>query len=187
MTRQIGRLVGADRRRVTVELAPGTKFSFDLDDPYWNRLVSPRYHYEPELEQQLLVWRNQRWLFLDCGANYGYWSVLVSSSEFGGQDAVAVEASSTNFERLVVNRRLNGNRFVAKRAAVAATAGVVHSIEMPQSGVSHSALRARPKRSEFDRESAPTVLGEDVVSCQCRWRHWLKLTFCLDTSLLLSN
>jgi len=40
---------------------------------------------------------------LDCGANYGYWSVLVSSKPFGSHKAIAIEPSGQNFPKLANN------------------------------------------------------------------------------------
>ena len=48
---------------------------------------------------------------LDCGANYGYWSVLVSSKPFGSHKAIAIEPSGQNYPKLANNARVNGNRF----------------------------------------------------------------------------
>src|SRR4051794_29296753 len=47
---------------------------------------------------------------LDCGANYGYWSVLVSSAPYGSHKAIAIEPSSENFAKLANNAQINGNR-----------------------------------------------------------------------------
>ena len=41
--------------------------------------------------------------FIDCGANYGYWSVLVSSKPFGAHKAIAIEPSGQNFPKLANN------------------------------------------------------------------------------------
>src|SRR5262249_25572386 len=61
--------------------------------------------------------------FLDCGANFGYWSVLVSSHAFGSHPALAIEASRTNHERLRFNARLNGDRFSTLHRAIGGTSG----------------------------------------------------------------
>lgn len=47
-------------------------------------------------------------MLVDCGANFGYWSVLASSQPFGRQAALAIETSPKNAERLEVNARLTG-------------------------------------------------------------------------------
>ena len=59
---------------------------------------------------------------LDCGANYGYWSVLVSSKPYGSHKAIAIEPSSQNFAKLANNAEINGNRFEAMKCAIGAGA-----------------------------------------------------------------
>ncbi len=41
--------------------------------------------------------------FLDCGANFGFWTARVLTKEFGEHEALAVEASQTTFEILRTN------------------------------------------------------------------------------------
>ncbi len=48
---------------------------------------------------------------IDCGANFGYWSVLISSAPYGSHKAIAIEPSSQNFAKLQNNAEINGNRF----------------------------------------------------------------------------
>jgi FkbM family methyltransferase len=72
---------------------------------------------------------------LDCGANYGYWSVLVSSAPYGSRKAIAIEPSSQNFARLSNNAAINGNRFEVMRSAIGAARGTARL-----SGLKHEAF-----------------------------------------------
>ena len=72
---------------------------------------------------------------LDCGANYGYWSVLVSSKPFGSHKAIAIEPSGQNFPKLANNAKINGNRFEAMKCAIGAARGTARL-----SGTKHEAF-----------------------------------------------
>jgi hypothetical protein len=70
-------------RNIAIKLNSDATFEFPYGDGYWSKLLNRSYHYEDELE---LLFRHSTgvdYTLLDCGANYGYWSVLVSSSPFG--------------------------------------------------------------------------------------------------------
>jgi FkbM family methyltransferase len=107
----------------TVRLAQDTTFSFPLADSYWSRAFFQKAGYEIEIGDLLKSLRNEQYAFIDCGANYGYWSVMVTSVAYGSHDALAVELSPANTEILKINARGNGDRFKVVNAAVAARAG----------------------------------------------------------------
>lgn len=95
----------------------------NLDDPYWSRLVAAEYEYEPELGHVLRALKSIDFDVLDCGANYGYWSILLSGEKFGRRRVIAIEASDDTFAVLKANCALNGNRFECVYAAVSDIAG----------------------------------------------------------------
>ena len=72
---------------------------------------------------------------IDCGANYGYWSVLVSSAPLGSHKAIAIEPSSQNFAKLRNNAEINGNRFELMKCAIGAARGTARL-----SGTKHEAF-----------------------------------------------
>ena len=45
------------------------------------------------------------------GAYYGYWSVIVSSKNFGSKKSVAIEPSKENYRMCRNNYKLNKSRF----------------------------------------------------------------------------
>ncbi|HAP11594.1 MAG: FkbM family methyltransferase [Pseudomonadota bacterium] len=110
-------------RDVVVRLNGDADFAFPFCDGYWSRTLNRNYDYEEEIEAFLRSASDVRYSFVDCGANFGYWSVLASSRPFGGQATLAIEASRENAKRLARNARLNGGRFRWLNAAVGEASG----------------------------------------------------------------
>jgi FkbM family methyltransferase len=71
------------------------RFSFPGDDYYWNRLLDPDWSYEPEIDAFLREVRDRPFVFVDLGANFGYWSARVAAGMYGHRQAISVEPSST--------------------------------------------------------------------------------------------
>ena len=85
-------------RNIAIKLNPDAVFEFPYGDGYWSKLLNRSYNYEDELELLFCaIPSDVDYTLIDCGANYGYWSVLVSSSPFGSHKAIAIEPSSQNF------------------------------------------------------------------------------------------
>ena len=99
------------KKIIKIKLNSDTYFSFLLKDPYYNRLIYPKFEYEPEIEFLLKKLRDIDFLFVDAGANYGYWSLLVSSKKFNKKKAIALEPLKSNYNFLCINRLNNKNRF----------------------------------------------------------------------------
>ena len=83
------------------DIADQTQSRRDLRVSLWRRLLEqaaqPHLHYENELELLFQDSADVDYTLLDCGANYGYWSVLVSSKPFGSHKAIAIEPSWAEF------------------------------------------------------------------------------------------
>ena len=110
-------------------------FVFPYGDGYWSKLLNRSFKYEDELELLFQDSAGIDYTLLDCGANYGYWSVLVSSRPFGAHKAIAIEPSSVNYARLANNARANGGRFQAMHCAIGAARGTARL-----SGTKHEAF-----------------------------------------------
>lgn len=123
-------------RDIIVRLNDDAAFAIPFCDGYWSRMLNRRYDYEEEIEAFLRTAADLKYSFVDCGANFGYWSVLASSRPFGRQPTLAIEASSENAKRLKINALLNGDRFRWLNAAVGAKAGGFARI----TGARHEAL-----------------------------------------------
>jgi FkbM family methyltransferase len=110
-------------RDIAIKLNEDATFEFPYGDGYWSKLLDRSFRYEDELE---LLFRHSvdvDYTLLDCGANYGYWSVLVTSRPFGSHRAIAIEPSSKNYAVLANNARVNGNRFETMKCAIGAAKG----------------------------------------------------------------
>jgi FkbM family methyltransferase len=114
---------GLVEREMVVALADDARIAFPFGDGYWTRLLDGKATYEPEVEALLRTIADVDYDFVDCGANFGFWSILVSSRLYGRHRAVAIEASAANAARLAANARLNGDRFDVLHRALGATDG----------------------------------------------------------------
>jgi FkbM family methyltransferase len=122
-------------RNIAIKLNSDATFEFPYGDGYWSKLLNRSYHYEDELELLFRDSADVDYTLLDCGANYGYWSVLVSSAPLGSHRAIAVEPSSQNFAKLKNNSKINGNRFELMKCAIGASRGTARL-----SGTKHEAF-----------------------------------------------
>lgn len=122
-------------RGIQVRLNPDAVFEFPYGDGYWSKLLNRTFSYEDELELLFADSADIDYTLLDCGANYGYWSVLVSSKPFGSHKAIAIEPSGQNFPKLANNADINGNRFETLKCAIGAARGTARL-----SGTKHEAF-----------------------------------------------
>ena len=135
-------------RNIAIKLNPDATFEFPYGDGYWSKLLNRSYHYEDELELLFRDSADVDFTLIDCGANYGYWSVLVSSAPLGSHKAIAIEPSSQNFAKLRNNAEINGNRFELMKCAIGAARGTARL-----SGTKHEA---------FSIAGDPASGGEEV-------------------------
>jgi FkbM family methyltransferase len=75
----------------------GVRFEFPSSDYYWARLLDTHFKYEPEIDCLLKIVRENNWVFIDLGANFGYWTVRVAAGLYGAHRVVAVEPSDYAF------------------------------------------------------------------------------------------
>jgi FkbM family methyltransferase len=122
-------------RNIAIRLNDDAVFEFPYGDGYWSKLLNCGYTYEDELELLFEDSVDVDYVLIDCGANYGYWSVLVSSRPFGAHKAIAIEPSSQNFPKLANNARINGERFEAIKCAIGSARGTARL-----SGTKHEAF-----------------------------------------------
>ncbi len=148
-------MIGA--RELTVRLNRDALFAFPFGDGYWGLLLDTRYSYERDIERFFRGIADADYTLIDCGANYGYWSVLVSSQPFGGHRAIAIEPSSRNFRGLKANAALNGGRFTILQRAIGATGGVARL-----SGRKHESLSI-VGRQDGDGEDVPVITLDHLI------------------------
>jgi FkbM family methyltransferase len=143
-------------RNIAIRLNSDATFEFPYGDGYWSKLLNRSYHYEDELELLFRHSADVEYTLLDCGANYGYWSVLVSSSPFGSHQAIAIEPSSQNFAKLTNNAGINGNRFEPMKCAIGAARGTARL-----SGTKHEAFSIAGNPA--DGEEVPIIALDNLI------------------------
>ena len=143
-------------RNIAIRLNDDAVFEFPYGDGYWSKLLNRSYHYENELELLFQDSADVDYTLLDCGANYGYWSVLVSSRPFGAHRAIAIEPSGQNYPKLVNNAKINGNRFEPMKCAIGAGRGTARL-----SGTKHEAFSIAG--SQNDGEEVPVIALDNLV------------------------
>ena len=122
-------------RDIEIKLNSDATFAFPYGDGYWSKLLNRTFSYEDELDLLFQGSADVDYTLLDCGANYGYWSVLVSSAPYGSHKAIAVEPSAANFVKLANNAKINNNRFEVMKCAIGASRGTARL-----SGTKHEAF-----------------------------------------------
>ena len=125
----------APDRMIEIRLNEDAAFAFPFADGYWSLLLDPLYGYERDISLFFRGIADADYTLVDCGANFGYWSTLVTSRPYGAHPSIAIEPSSRNFAILSNNARLNGNRFQTLRRAIGAEAGTANL-----SGHKHEAM-----------------------------------------------
>ena len=106
-----------------VHLNDDAIFVFPVYDPYWSYYLFLRKSFERQLEGFLRRVKHLDFTFLDCGANFGYWSALLSSEPWGGHQCIAVEASNETYPVLAVTSGLNASRIECLQYAVYSSSG----------------------------------------------------------------
>jgi FkbM family methyltransferase len=143
------------------------KFRIYLSDGYWSRWMINGFTYEDEIAKVLDRVVTPGSLFIDCGANNGYWS-LYAASKIGLRDRViAIEAGETNFRRLCENMNLNGGSFRAVRKAIFSQSNLnlrfrTHPLWHESNACVDDADEAQP--GNYAVESVQSVTIDDVFS-----------------------
>jgi FkbM family methyltransferase len=144
-------------RNIAIKLNEDAVFEFPYGDGYWSKLLNRSYNYEDELEILFRGSADVDYTFLDCGANYGYWSVLVSSAPFGSHKAIAIEPSSQNFPKLANNARVNNDRFELMKCAIGAQLGTARL-----SGTKHEAFSIAGGANDGG-EDVPVIALDNLI------------------------
>ena len=144
-------------RNIAIKLNPDATFEFPYGDGYWIKLLNRSYHYEDELEVLFRDSADVDYTLLDCGANYGYWSVLVSSKPLGAHRAIAIEPSGQNFPKLKNNAEINGNRFETMKCALGSGRGTARL-----SGTKHEAFSIAGAAADGGEE-VPVIAIDNLI------------------------
>jgi len=144
-------------RDIAIKLNDDAVFEFPYGDGYWSKLLNRSYNYEDELELLFRHSADVDYTLIDCGANYGYWSVLVSSRPFGSHRAIAIEPSSQNFAKLANNAEVNGGRFEMMKCAIGASRGTAHL-----TGTKHEEFSIA-RGTNGGGEDVPVIALDDLI------------------------
>lgn len=118
LRRLLRRLPGAHSTLLAAIFEDGSRFLFPCYDRYWGKRLLCGAVYEPALYALLWRLRHLPFRFLDCGANFGYWSALVSGPGLGNHPVLAVEAAPEVLPLLERTRAANAGRFAIRACAV---------------------------------------------------------------------
>src|SRR5258707_3999377 len=143
-------------RDIAIKLNSDATFEFPYGDGYWSKLLNRSFSYEDELELLFQDSADVDYTLIDCGANFGYWSVLISSAPYGSHKAIAIEPSSQNFSKLANNAEINGNRFEVMKCAIGSSRGTARL-----SGTKHEAFTIAGNAAG----GAENVPGFALVNC----------------------
>lgn len=116
------------KRAVRTQLFEDTFFEYPYADGYWSRLVYNGDVYAKNEEDLLMAMRDVSYAYIDCGANFGYMSSIVSSKAYGEKPAIAIEADPNTFKILENNAELNQNRFEIRHNAIFSKSGEMVNI-----------------------------------------------------------
>ncbi len=93
------RTIFRGQNQVQVKLSGDSVFEYPYGDGYWGTLLYNKIAYSPETEGYLQSFADIDYAFIDCGSNFGYMSVVVSSAEFGSKPAIAIEADPEDYQK----------------------------------------------------------------------------------------
>ena len=155
-------------RDITVRLNDDAQFAFPYGDGYWTLLLDRNYRYEADIELFFNGIADADYTLVDCGANYGYWSVLTTSKPYGAHRGIAIEPSSRNFARLAHNAKINGNRFKTMQRAIGEKPGFARL-----SGTKHEAMSIVGASGKDGEEvaviSLDSLIDDNLITAQGRY------------------
>ena len=85
-----------------IMLFKNSKIRINLKDYYWMRIISKNYEYESEVKNYLSHFDSKNFVFVDLGANIGYWSLFCSELP-NCEKIIAVEPHPEIFKNLEMN------------------------------------------------------------------------------------
>ena len=147
------------KRAIQVRLNDDAIFSFPFGDEYWSTILDRAYCYEKDIDLFFRSIVDIDYTLIDCGANFGYWSTLITSRPYGRHPLIAIEPSSNNFAALTNNALINGNRFSLLKSAIGATSGTARL-----SGRKHESMSIAGGGSDNGEEVAMISLDDLMLS-----------------------
>lgn len=164
MVEMLARVFGKDRH-ARAEVHKGRSMEVSIGDGYWMPVLLGR-PYEPEVGEALEAALTPESLFLDLGANLGYWSLYASTIIRDPSRIIAVEASPQTATSLEHNAENNDGCFTPIGAAVWSVAH--REIEIAGDPSRHAWTSANADVVErlgamgFERISVPTTTIDEL-------------------------
>lgn len=146
------------KRKVRTQLFEDTNFEYGYADNYWSRLVYSGDVYSRAEENFLKAIRHVDYAYIDCGANFGYMSAIVTSKAYGEKPCIAIEADPITFKALETNADLNGNRFEIRNNAVFSKSGEMVNIH----GDKHEARSILNDEGNRETGNVETIALDDL-------------------------
>ncbi len=154
------------RQTITVRLNSDAALSFPFADSYWSVLLDRTFAYEDDIERFLRANVDVPYTFLDCGANCGYWSVLVSSAPFGAKRVVAFEPSSPSFSLLSQNASINRRGFECRKNALGHRPGIAWLTGSRHESLTLAAEPVDPSDETVTVITLDSMIEEGIVTPQ---------------------
>lgn len=146
-----------------IRLESGATFAFPSGDYYWNRLLTKGWDYEPDVQSVMKALAGVPYVFVDIGANFGFFSCLAASPVFGSQRVIAVEPAQKAFDFLVRNLSSEADRVTLRKLAIDQTSNNVVTLH----GDRHaglSLLAGRRGLSPTGSEAVTTTSIDDLLA-----------------------
>lgn len=155
--------IGGDNDLI-VPLWMNRKIEIGTGDYYWSRLIFSNYVYEPEIQFALDKFLTPDAIFLDLGANIGYWSIFCSTIIQDKERIVAVEAGAKTFNHLERNMTLNDGVFTILKRAVS-DKGMM-TVKFFTAGHDHASAQIKTNIDGNDDivESVETISIDEILS-----------------------
>jgi FkbM family methyltransferase len=145
------------KKVMQVRLNDDAIFSYPFGDEYWSTILDRAYCYEKDIDVFFRNIADCDYTFVDCGANFGYWSTLISSRPYGSHPSIAIEPSSNNFAILKNNANINGNRFSLLKTAIGEASGTARL-----SGCKHESMSIA-RGANDDGEEVALISLDDLM------------------------
>ena len=103
-------------------------------------MIIQGHHYEPEVSRYLARYSGKKVLFIDGGANNGYWTIYAARRFGPGSDVWSVEANPQKYQELSHNIQANGLDVTATNRALSDVSGDVVDLDISKGHASASIL-----------------------------------------------
>lgn len=157
--------------RVSFRIFGARLIEVALSDDYWMPSVLLGHENEPEVLAVLSELLSPESVFIDAGANIGWWSLFASTRINDASRVIAIEPAESTFLDLQSNAQRNGSAFTCLQAAVWDKAGEVLPLRFSHRAregayvASHEAWSG----SRYEHtELVPSVCIDDIVDAHAK-------------------